>query len=102
MFEEDVINRLIQLRLEKDVSAREMSLSIGQNEGYIQNIESGKSLPSMSAFLSICDYFKIEPKDFFDIDNPNPEKVNEIIVYLKKLTPIQLDNLLSIIKDMVK
>ena len=31
----------------------------------------------MSAFLSMCDYFK------FDIDNSNSEKVNEIIVYLK-------------------
>ena len=40
--------RLAQLRVQKGVSAREMSLSLGQNTGYISNIESGKTLPSMT------------------------------------------------------
>ena len=31
--------RLSELRINKDVSARDMSLSIGQNHGYINNIE---------------------------------------------------------------
>ena len=42
--------RLSQLRVQKGVSAREMSLSLGQNTGYISNIESGKTLPSMTGF----------------------------------------------------
>ena len=48
--------RVTELRLQKGVSARDMSLSIGQNAGYINTIESGKALPSMSAFFFICDY----------------------------------------------
>lgn len=56
MFEEDFSRRLGELRERKGVSARDMSLSIGQNPGYINTIENGHSLPSMSAFLSICDY----------------------------------------------
>ena len=55
MFNEDFSRRLSQLRTGKGVSARDMSLSIGQNAGYINSIENGKSLPSMTVFLSICE-----------------------------------------------
>ena len=43
-YEERFSKRLIQLRMQKGVSAREMSLSIGQNASYINNIETGKAL----------------------------------------------------------
>lgn len=48
--------RLAKLRTQKGVSARDMSLSMGQNPGYINNIETGKSMPSLSGFFYICDY----------------------------------------------
>ena len=51
MYEDFFSTRLYQLRNNIGVSARDMSLSIGQNPGYINNIETGKSLPSMSAFF---------------------------------------------------
>ena len=57
MDEKDFALRLAQLREKKNVSAREMSLAIGQNPGYINNIESGKSLPSLPGIFYICDYF---------------------------------------------
>ena len=46
MNEKDFAIRLARLREKKGVSARDMSLSIGQNPGYINNIETGKSKPS--------------------------------------------------------
>ena len=68
MYEEELFaKRLEQLRLEKNVSAREMSLALGQNASYINRIESGKALPSLSLFFYICDYFQITPKDFFSV-----------------------------------
>ena len=57
MYDIQFAERLTQLRTTKGVSARDMSLSLGQNPGYINNIESGKALPSMSVFFYICDYF---------------------------------------------
>ena len=42
MYEEDFPLRLAQLRNKKGVSARDMSLSIGQNAGYINNISLNK------------------------------------------------------------
>lgn len=72
MTETDFSLRLAKLREEKGVSAREMSLSMGQNPGYINNIESGKSMPSLSGIFYICDYLGITPKDFFDIETNSP------------------------------
>ena len=53
MDEKSFCERLSRLRMQKGVSARDMSLSIGQNPGYINNIETGKALPSMSNFFYI-------------------------------------------------
>lgn len=94
--------RLSQLRLAKGVSARDMSLSIGQSAGYINNIENKNNLPSMSAFFYICEYLEISPQDFFDLDNRNPKKLNEIMGYLKQVDDEQLNNLICIVKGLIK
>lgn len=64
--------RLNELRTQKGVSARDMSLSLGQCESYINKIENQKSLPSMNVFFYICDFLDIHPKDFFDMTLENP------------------------------
>ena len=97
-----ISKRITQLRTAKSVSARDMSLSIGQGAAYINNIENKKALPSMHGFFYICDYFNISPKDFFDIDSAVPERLNEIIMDMKVLTPEQLDNIARVIKDVKK
>ena len=102
MYEEDFQARLSKLRNEKGVSARDMSLSIGQNPGYIHNIENGKALPSMSVFFFICDYLGISPSEFFDLENPNPGKLKPIIEKMKKLDDEQLDGISAILNGMIK
>lgn len=99
MEKETFIKRLTKLRMQKGVSARDMSLSLGQSPGYINNIENGVNLPSMAVFFYICDYFNITPQEFFDIDSTNPTKLNEIIRLEKSLTNDQLDILLALIKQ---
>lgn len=56
--------RLNTLRTKTGISARDMSLSLGQNPGYINNIENKKALPSMTMFFYICEFLKISPRDF--------------------------------------
>lgn len=102
MEDDFIAKRVTQLRLKKGVSARSMSLSIGQNPVYINNIESGKALPSLSGLFYICDYFKITPLEFFDADNQNPEKLNQIIDALKKLDDDQLNIVMEVIKGLSK
>lgn len=102
MFEDEFSIRLAQLRTAKGVSARDMSLSVGQNAGYIHDIENGKAMPSMSSFLFICEYLNVTPSEFFDIDNKYPEKLNSLITLLKKLNDKQLESITSIVSDLVK
>lgn len=61
-----VANRITELRIAKNVSARDMSLSIGLSEGHINKIENYKSKPSMQTFFYICEYFNISPLEFFN------------------------------------
>ncbi len=100
MDEKDFAMRLATLRTKKNVSAREMSLSIGQNQGYINHIESGQGTPSLSGVFYICEYLGITPSQFFDFDINNPEKLNKINEYLKKLNDEQLDALEMFLKSM--
>ena len=102
MTERDFSLRLAKLREEKGVSARDMSLSMGQNPGYINNIESGKSMPSLSGFFYICEYLGISPKDFFDTDAKNPSKATELYSIARGLNDEQLNHLISIVKDLRK
>ena len=99
--EKEFQERLAELRLQKDVSAREMSQSIGQSENYICNIENHHNLPSMSVFFYICDYLKVSPQEFFDLESRAPDRLSEITDKLKRLTPEQLA-LVSKLVDQMK
>jgi len=101
LYENEFRERLIKLRLGKKVSAREMSLSIGQNESYINTIENGKSLPSMPVFFYICEYLKISPKEFFDTESKAPSQLNSLVEDLKKLDSKQLETLSAFVNTMI-
>ena len=94
--------RLAKLRTQKGVSARDMSLSMGQNPGYINNIETGKSMPSLSGFFYICDYLDIPARDFFDDGNEYPEQLRAVFQDMQKLSPEQLQNIHAIVKGLLR
>lgn len=100
MYDDLFYKRLAKLRAQKGVSARDMSLSLGQSESYINKIENKRSLPSMNGFFYICEYLNIHPRDFFDDELRSPSKFNELIEISKKLNAEQLEHLIAIIKDM--
>jgi len=92
--------RLAQLRMEKNVSARDMSLSLGQSESYINKIENRRTMPSMTGFFYICEYLGITPRDFFDCDTASPSKASEISRQIRKLSPSKAEHILQIIQDL--
>lgn len=96
MYEEFTQNRITQLRMQKGVSARDMSLSLGQNDSYINRIENKKSLPSLTGLFYICEYLGITPKEFFDTETENPTKARELLAVAKGLNSEQLDHLIAI------
>lgn len=93
-------DRLRSLRNERQVSAREMSLALGQNESYINKIESGKATTTITSFLNICEYLKISPSVFFDEEIRNTNK--NIDYYIKRLTPEQTKYVLELLKDLTR
>lgn len=94
--------RLAKLRTQKGVSARDMSLSMGQNPGYINNIETGKSMPSLSGFFYICDYLDTTARDFFDDGNEYPEQLRAVFQDMQKLSPEQIQNIHAIVKGLLR
>ena len=84
------------------VSARDMSLSIGQNHGYINDIESGKSTLSLTGIIYICEYFKITPSEFFNFDSTNPIKLKPLIEKIRLLNDNQLETVSNLVNDLVK
>lgn len=102
MYKEDFTLRLARLREQMNVSARDMSLSLGQNPGYINNIESGKALPSMSVFFYICEYLSITPAEFFETEIKSPEKIRRITEILMSLDDDTLDCITHIAEKLSK
>ena len=103
MFDEKLFyNRLAELRLAKNVSARDMSLSLGQCENYINNIENKRNFPSMQVFFYICDYFDISPMEFFDFEAKSPSKLKDLTDKMKSLNNEQLALIENMVDQMKK
>ena len=90
--EENFAEHLSQIREAKQVSAREMSLAIGQNCSYINRIEN----------RNICDYLQITPQEFFDDKSQSPHTLSELTESLKSLSPKQLDLINDIVIEFQK
>lgn len=100
MFEELFYRRLAELRMEKGVSARDMSLSIGQSSGYINGLENRNGFPSMQVFFYICEYLGVTPSEFFDEGNSSPSEYRELLEDLKALDRESRRNVAAIIKGL--
>lgn len=83
MYEDFVPERLAKLRTQKGVSARDMSLSLGQANNYINNIENS-----------------VTPQEFFDEGNTYPETLKEFIAEARQLDPQSMQYILGIMKEL--
>ena len=100
MYEEFFADRLSELRTEKNVSAREMSLAIGQNASYINRIENRKALPSMSSFFAICEFLGVTPAEFFNDALDAPVLLREAIAELRRLPGDELAHVTALLRDL--
>lgn len=99
---EKFVRRLTELRQQKDVSARDMSISLGQNESYINKIENRKSMPSLFGFFCICEYFGITPKEFFDYETESPAISNALSDEIRRLDYAESMHILEVVRDINK
>lgn len=97
-----VKERITQLRLLKGVSEYKMSYDLGHSRGYINNITSGKTLPSMAEFFAICDYFDITPVDFFNESIVNPGGRSQLVQSVTKLTDRDQNMVLNLVRRLLE
>jgi len=95
-------DRTAALRKNKSVSARDMSLSIGQDESYIGKLERKQFLPSMTVFFNICDFLGITPQEFFESGNKHPGALGVLMDEAKGLDGEQLRDVTNIVRGLVK
>ncbi len=92
--------RLAKLRVQKGVSAREMSLDLGQTHSFIHGFENRRSFPQMLNFFYICEYLGITPQEFFDYSNAKPLQGKELYDDFNKLDSASQEYVLRLVKDM--
>ena len=102
MYEELFYARLTALRQAKGGSAREMSLALGQSEGYINAIENQKGFPSMEAFFYICEYLGVTPREFFDDETGYTPQSRELLRQYELLEQEEREHVSGIIAALGK
>ena len=99
---EFIRERITQLRVQKDVSEYKMSYDLGHSRGYINNISSGKTLPSMTEFFAICDYFEISPAEIFDAKTANPKLSRSVLELLEQLDEGDMELMVANMKRLLQ
>ena len=94
--------RLASIRTARNLSAREMSLSLGQGAGYINNIENGNNLPSMSMFFEICEYLDISPREFFDYPALHADRAQRLLTAFEKLDSEEQELVITVAEKVKK
>jgi len=95
--EEFFRQRVAELRIKRNVSEVQMSRELGMSDGYINQISTGRCNPSMKTFYSICQYFSLDPLEFWDRENTNPDMLRQLTDLAKKLDPIKLQTVINIV-----
>ena len=97
VYKQFIRDRVSELRIRRGVSESQMSVELNYSKGYIQSITSGRSLPSMEGFLSICDYCHITPQGFWETlgEAEEDDKMRRLVSYAKKLSDEDYNSLMK-------
>ncbi|MCH5143218.1 MAG: helix-turn-helix transcriptional regulator [Clostridiales bacterium] len=90
--------RIARIRNAHNVSARKVSMELGQSTEYINQIENGKALPSLEGLFNICDYFNITLGEFFDDRLEFPVEYKHIIEELNKMDNVAINQIYELLK----
>ena len=100
MDEQYIRERITKLREEKGVSERKMSLDLGHSTSYIRSITSGRSLPSLSEFLYICEYLEISPMEFFNEESGTTITKQKAIDAIRKMSDKDVGLIMGFVERM--
>jgi len=95
-----IAERIISLRTNREdkISARDMSLSLGQNPAYINKIETKQAKPSLEGLIFICEFLGVTLEEFFNTGTKHPDKLKELMVAVSPLDSKTLTLLIEMAK----
>lgn len=102
MDEQFIRERITKLREEKGVSERKMSLDLGHSTSYIRSITSGRSLPSLSEFLYLCEYLGISPMEFFNEESGTTITKQKAIDAIRKMSDEDVELIMGFVERVRK
>lgn len=91
-------DRYAKIRIAHNISARKLSLELGQSTEYINQIENGRTLPSMEGLFNFCDYFNLSIGEFFEEKINFPVEYDAIIKELNKMDAMALNQIYELLK----
>lgn len=90
--------RYAAVRLAHKISARKLSLELGQSTEYINQIESGKCMPSVEGLMNFCNYFGISVGELFTENWQFPVQYANIIKELNKMDVMAINQIYELLK----
>ncbi len=93
-----VAERITDLRIKKGVSEQKMSFELGHSGNYIQLISSGKMVPSLKEFFSICNFLEISPSLFFEENIKQPTLNQKAFNLISKISEKDLEIILPLLQ----
>lgn len=100
MWKAFVADKVYELRSAKGISARKLSLELGRSNSYINKIENRRTLPSLDELFEICDYFELNPSQFFNNGKESSALMCELIKLLLSLPESKQKATLEFLKKM--
>ena len=85
--------RIARLRHAHKISARKLSERLGFASEYINQIETGRNVPSIEGLFFICQYFDITLGEFFDATQAYPIEYKALIEKLNMLDEDELEHI---------
>lgn len=103
LYTRDQISKIIRtrfstIRYEKGITAQQLADKMEISVQAINQIESGKRLPSMEVLFHFCQVVGISLKEFFDEELNYPYQYQLLVPYIKDLSKEELDEIVAIIK----
>ena len=102
MMYKDFADRITELREQKGLTERELSIALGEAPEFMYKIENRDQLLLVADFFEICSRLEITPQEFFDYENFSLSATDELIKNIRKLDYRQTNIVLEVVKSMNK
>ncbi|RKO66354.1 helix-turn-helix domain-containing protein [Desulfofundulus salinus] len=99
----DIGRRIREIRKANNQKLLNISQQTGLSQPFISEIERGIKVPSIETLEKICSALGITLAEFFADQAPElPPDIRQMIDVARKLTPLQRELIISVMKEMVK